>query len=295
VSGREARVVAQAKINLFLHVLAREDTGYHQIETLFQRIELGDDVRVRVTGRGRSLDCRGADVGPAESNIAYRAAELYAQAAEWPRGYAIEIDKRVPVGGGLGGGSADAAAVLRALNALNADPLPGPDLLALAGLLGSDVPFLAGEAALALAWGRGDRMLALPPLPPRDVLLVVPPFGVATGEAYRWLAEWRQRHGAPRGPRQLAADDVSSWPRVHALADNAFSSPVYERHRELLGIQAQLELNAGATFASMTGSGSTIFAIYDARPDVASVERLVTGTLLLTRTATGVADVEVTG
>jgi len=242
VSGREARVVAQAKINLFLHVHAREDTGFHQLETLFCRLELGDEVRVRVSrGRGRSLDCRGADVGPVESNIAYRAAELYAQAAGWPRGYAIEIDKRVPVGGGLGGGSADAAAVLRALNALNANPLPDRDLLALAGLLGSDVPFLAGEAALALAWSRGDRMLALPPLPLRDVLLVVPPFGVATGEAYRWVAEWRQRHGAPRGPRRLTADDLSSWPRVQALAENAFSLPVYQRHPELLGIQAQPE------------------------------------------------------
>ena len=125
---RTARTLAQAKINLFLRVLAREASGYHQLETLFQRLDLGDDVRVRIGVRGRAVDTRGADVGPTEGNLAWRAGVAYADAAGWPDGFAIEIDKRIPVGGGLGGGSADAGAVLRCLDRLNPTPL-GPACL----------------------------------------------------------------------------------------------------------------------------------------------------------------------
>ncbi|MDF1505979.1 hypothetical protein PYV61_23705, partial [Roseisolibacter sp. H3M3-2] len=187
-SVREARVVAQAKVNLFLRVLAREDSGYHQLETLFQRLELGDDVTVRVGVRGRSLDCGGADLGPVERNLAWRAAEAYRAATGWPDGHAIEIRKRIPVGGGLGGGSADAGAVLRALGALAATPLAADGLLGLAAPLGADVPFLTAEAPLALAWGRGERMLALPPLPARPVWLALSDAGVPTAWAFGALA-----------------------------------------------------------------------------------------------------------
>jgi 4-diphosphocytidyl-2-C-methyl-D-erythritol kinase len=298
VSGRAARVVAQAKVNLFLEVLAREESGFHQLETAFCRLELGDEVRVRVSDRGRSLDCSGADVGPAEENLAFRAAELYARAAAWPRGYAIEIDKRVPVGGGLGGGSADAAAVLRALNALNPAPVAPAELLALAGSLGADVPYLASPAALALAWGRGDRMIALPALPARDVALAVPSFGVPTRDAYGWLADWRARHGGPPSPRQLSADELSSWRGVAALGDNAFAAPVFQRHPELHAIVADFERRADrALLVRMTGSGSTIFAVYEAMPALAAVEQRLAaggGRLLRTRTAARVAEVEVT-
>ena len=129
----EARVAAQAKINLMLRVLAREALGYHQIETLFCRLALADDVVVRVTPGARTLDCRGAGVGPTERNLAYRAALAYAEARGWPDGFAIEIDKHIPVGGGLGGGSADAAAVLRALAALDPAPMSPDGLVTLAG------------------------------------------------------------------------------------------------------------------------------------------------------------------
>src|SRR5688572_7718071 len=183
-----ARVRAQAKINLFLRILAREASGYHALETLFARLELADDVTVRTTSGVRSIDCRGADLGPAESNLAYRAAVAYADATGWPGGFAIEIAKRIPVGGGLGGGSADAGAVLRALNMLAPDPVPTASLLEIAGALGADVPFMALVSPLALGWGRGDRMVALPPLPSLPVSLVTFPFGVSTGEAYGWLA-----------------------------------------------------------------------------------------------------------
>ncbi|HEU4628227.1 MAG TPA: hypothetical protein VFS08_00725 [Gemmatimonadaceae bacterium] len=233
-----ARVLAQAKINLFLRVLAREASGYHQIETLFQRLDLGDDVEVRTDVRGRTLDCGGEacppeGLGPMERNLAWRAALAYAAAAGWPQHFAIEIDKRIPVGGGLGGGSADAAAVLRALDALAPEPLPPERLLALAAGLGADVPFLVSDAALALAWGRGERLLALPALPARRVALLQPPASVATADAYRWVSEDREAAARaddePPLPRLLTPARLASWDGVVALAGNDFEGPVARR------------------------------------------------------------------
>ena len=193
--SRTARVEAQAKINLFLRILSREPSGYHQLETLFQRIALADSVTVRTGGSGRSLDCRGADTGPVEENLAWRAAMAFADAGGGPANFQIEIEKRIPVGGGLGGGSADAAAVLRALNALAERPLDDTALTAIAFSLGADVPYLVSTHALALGSGRGEKLFPLGALPARDVLLAVPPFGVSSADAFGWYdAQKASRH-----------------------------------------------------------------------------------------------------
>src|SRR6476620_6036955 len=165
-----ARVAAWATLNLALRLLARAASGFHDLETLFCRIALADDVIVRVgEGSERSLSCTGdalpeGGLGAPEANLAWRAAEAYAAFDNWPRGFAIEIEKRIPVGGGLGGGSADAGAVLRALDALSPSPL-GFRLAELGAELGSDVPFLTLESPYALAWSRGERLMPLPTLP----------------------------------------------------------------------------------------------------------------------------------
>ncbi len=265
-----ARVAAFAKINLALRILAREASGFHDIETLFCRIALADDVVVRVgDSADRSLTITGdalpdAGLGAPEQNLAWRAADAYAAHDNWPRGFAIEIEKRIPVGGGLGGGSADAGAVLRALNALNPRPLPAADLLAIAGTLGADVPFLASEAPLALAWGRGDRMLALPALPVRDVALVLPAQPVNTAEAYSWLAASRsaltdQPHAAALHP--LAA--VTTWEGVARLSMNDFEPVVFDQRPELAAIYERLGSVEGVAVARMSGSGSTLFALFE--------------------------------
>jgi len=175
--SRVARVAAQAKINLRLRVLARETSGYHSIETVFLRLALADDVVVRVGDdvRGRTLDCGGAampsdGLGAVETNLAYRAACAYGEATGWPDRFAIELTKHVPVGAGLGGGSADAGAVLRALEAMSPAPL-GRRLVELAPLLGADVGFMTIDSPMALAWGRGERLLPLPVLASRPVVL----------------------------------------------------------------------------------------------------------------------------
>jgi 4-diphosphocytidyl-2-C-methyl-D-erythritol kinase len=124
---RVARVAAQAKVNLRLRILAREASGYHQIETLFLRLALADDVVVRATSGARSLDAAGSvdarQLGPVERNLAWRAASAYSEVTGWPAGFAIELTKHIPVGGGLGGGSANAGAVLRALDARAPTPI----------------------------------------------------------------------------------------------------------------------------------------------------------------------------
>jgi 4-diphosphocytidyl-2-C-methyl-D-erythritol kinase len=277
----EASTIAQAKVNLFLRVLAREATGYHQLETLFQRLELGDDVRVRVGAPGRTLDCRGAEVGPVERNLAWRAAVAFAEAAGWPDGFAIEIDKRIPVGGGLGGGSADAGAVLRCLNALAPTPLSATELLAVAAPLGADVPFLTTEAPLALAWGRGERMLALPPLPVRRVHLALFGEGVATAEAFAALAASRP-DGTRVRPIVWTPDRLTRWDDVALVATNDFEEVVFPLREDVAAVRRMfgevtrrvdaLHLSTGpgdatpddagdgdtVPIALMTGSGATV-------------------------------------
>ncbi len=267
MTARTARVIAHAKINLILRVLAREASGYHTLETLFARLAIGDVVTVRITDAGRSLDCDPAVPGPPEHNLAWRAAAAFADSFGWPRGFAIEIEKRIPIGGGLGGGSADAGAVLRALAALSPNQVREADLLSIASALGSDVPYLTTTAPLALAWGRGERLLALPPLPERDVLLVLPSFSVSTAAAYSWLADSRasSTSTAP-SPQLLSLADLATWHSVASLASNDFEPAVAAHHPEIATTLASLRAS-GAAISLMSGSGSTSFGIFDSPPE----------------------------
>lgn len=283
-----ASVEAQAKVNLFLRVLAREESGYHQIETLFTRIELTDSVRVATDTAARELITEGADTGPMERNLAYRAAEAFMAAAAWPRGFAIRIEKRIPVRGGLGGGSADAGAVLRALNALAPKPLSGAALATLGLRLGADVPFLTSDHALALAWGRGERMLGLRSLPAREVLLCVPPVGVETKDAFAWIAASRAGR-ALDAPEPLTIDDLDRWDGVGRLAENDLEADVAQRHPVIATCVKRLA-DSGARIARMSGSGSTVFGIFERR--ATELSGLPEGVRLVqTRTATSVQPV----
>ena len=286
-----ARVAAQAKINLFLRILAREESGYHSLETLFQRIDLADDVVVRVGGAIRSLDCAGpampsGGLGATESNLAFRAAESYAAATGWPSGFQIEIEKRIPVGGGLGGGSADAGAVLRALDALSPNRLGEARLIELATPLGADVPFLTSSNALSLAWGRGERLLALPPLEARDIVLVIPQFAVPTAEAYAWLASSRGAY-APRGTA-VALESLGAWPTIAALAHNDFEAVIAARQPSVASIAEDLAAR-GASIAMLSGSGSAVFGVFAEPPRTHSSGA---AREILTRSAAKVFDVE---
>lgn len=296
-----ARVAAQAKINLRLRILAREASGYHQLETLFLRLALADDVLVRATDGARSLDVAGEvdarQLGVTERNLAWRAAESYAAVTGWPAGFAIELTKRIPVGGGLGGGSADAGAVLRILDATAPRPIGEPALLAIAARLGADVAFLASESAYALAWGRGERMLGLRAPVEREVLLVLPPFGVNTAEAYGWMAAARDA-GHPVVPDAtgvLDADALADWTTIARIATNDFERVVAARHPMIERVLTRLR-ELGCAPAMMSGSGSTLFGVLPRAagvdmPRFDGAEGGPAPRVLLTRTAVAVAPV----
>ena len=282
--GPAVKIAAQAKLNLHLRVLSRDESGYHALETIFRRIDLADDIIVGITESERTLDVDGAGTGPVESNLVWKAATAYSAQHEWPQGFDIRLTKRIPVGAGLGGGSADAAAVLRALNSLAPRAMPEHELMRLAAGLGSDVPFLASDAVMAMAWGRGDRMLALPPLPQRDVLLLTPAFSISTADAYRWIDDDRRGMRESVDAVVFEPSDLAAWNEIAKFARNDFESVVAARHPELGERIDQLSASR-ATLVAMTGSGSTVFAVLDSPGGNASIPDELRPLVATTRTS----------
>jgi len=284
VSVPAARLSAQAKVNLTLRVGPRRSDGYHELATIFARIELADDVVVRTLRGGVTVTVRRAgvpdeSVGPPDRNLAVLAARAYMREADWPTGCAIDIEKRIPVGAGLGGGSADAGSVLRALDSLSPSPLGLDRLTGLAATLGADVPFLTLDAPLALGTGRGDAVEVLDPLPARWLALVSPPFSISTADAYAWL-------DADRARRTLDADAVRAaarnWDALAAVATNELQSPVAARYPVVEAYCDRLR-RAGARLAMMSGSGSAVFGLFDAEPDVVAIGRACNVPVISTR------------
>ncbi len=303
--SRAARVAAQAKINLFLHVHEKEANGYHRIDTLFCRLALSDQVTVRATEAGRSLDVSGpalppGGLGAMEQNLAWRAAATYADAAGWPGGFAIEVEKHIPVGGGLGGGSADAGAVLRALDTLSPRPLGREGLQELAATIGADVPFLTGSDPLALAWGSGELLRPVPPLPVRTCWLVAFDAGVPTADAYEWLDASRNRPGGFHRSVSIPVT-IKSWAQIAQLASNDFETVVLKRfpriaaHLKALRSPAIRDQLGVATIALLSGSGATVFALPDRDPGTPPMALEPGERVLVTTTADRVAPVEVVG
>jgi 4-diphosphocytidyl-2-C-methyl-D-erythritol kinase len=260
------RVLAHAKINIFLRVLAREDDGYHSIETLFCLVSLADELSAERTAReGVRLEVSGADCGPEEDNLAVRAAQMVLDATGRPFGVQLRLAKHIPVQAGLGGGSSDAAAALSAVNRLAGDAIPRHELLQMGARLGSDIPFLLTGAPLALAWGHGDRLLRLPPLPSAPALLLIPSIGISTPEAYRQVDRSRSGTGR-RGAVALELETLGSWGHVARLAGNDFEFALFGPHP---GLKAGFEAVAGTRplLCRMSGSGSALVAIYRSQQD----------------------------
>lgn len=263
-------VACPAKVNLFLRILAREDTGYHQIETLFQAIGLFDRVEVRRrTSKGISLEVRRresvgggggviGDLGEPEQNTVMRAAQAFFATTGITPAVSMSLSKRIPAGTGLGGGSSDAAGTLAALNLLYGNPLGRADLIELGGRIGSDVPFFCARVTTALAWGRGDRLLPCPPPPAAHVVVVVPRDRVKTAAAYREASEGLD---LPAASATLDGLDSPDWRHIASLHTNVFERPVFARLRGLAAVRDTLE-RRGAVLSGLTGSGSAVFGIF---------------------------------
>lgn len=266
------RIAAPAKVNLRLEILAREEGGYHGLETVFCAVSLADELVVEEAEPGVALEVGGGvEVGPADDNLVVRAARrFYAELGREPA-VRLRLQKRIPSAAGLGGGSSDAAATLRALNALHGDPLERATLLQCAIELGADVPFFLCGSPLALAWSRGERLLALPPLPPRPVLIAHPGEPIPTAGAFREIAARRGGEYRPRA-HALDAAQLASWEAVAALAGNDFQPLATERVPRV-GAGLEALRRGGARIALLAGSGSSIFGVFAPGAELDGPER----------------------
>jgi len=280
------RLEAKAKANLFLRVLSRETDGFHGIETLFCLLDLADTLTATRTDTGKvTIDVSDADVGPAAQNLAVRAAERVLDATGRRFGVHLVLDKRIPAQAGLGGGSSDGAAAMIAVNRLANDAVPRHELLQFAAHLGSDVPFFLSGARLALAWSRGERMIRLPPLPPAPVLLLVPPIGVPTAEAYQWVDETRA--SGRRGAVALEPESLGNWGDVARMSGNDFEAAVFAK-RPAVHAAFEALVATRPVLCRMSGSGSALLAVYRSDRDRADAREMLGrkhGTLIETGTA----------
>lgn len=256
-AARRVRVKACAKINLTLGVGAARADGYHQVRTVLQAIDLHDTLTFTARPGPFTIRCEAEGVPTDSRNLIWKAAfELSrAMGRSTVDGIDVRLDKRIPTEAGLGGGSANAAAALRALNVLWDAGLDSIGLSAVARLVGSDVPFfLVGGAAYGS--GRGDDLLPLADLRPFHVVLAKPGFGVPTPAAYGWF----DLDGAVQdAPRSLAA-----WPEAALSVRNDLEPPVARRHPLVAELVEAFE-QAGAAAAAMSGSGSCVFGLFDSQ------------------------------
>ena len=255
----EICVNAYAKVNLFLDITGRLDNGYHELNTVMQQVELCDRVTVRVRdGKGIAVSCDVEGIPCDRRNIAFRAAEAFLDKTGFEAEILIDIEKKIPVMAGLGGSSADGAAVLTALNGLYDDILSGEELERLGALLGADVPFcVRGGAAVCMSIG--DDMRSVRGLDEKCFLVIVKPdFECNTAEGYRLydrepVAEKGDFDGILRALESGAAE---TGKRLYNVFEGLYRDDRIERIKKEL-------VEVGALGACLTGSGSAVFGIFD--------------------------------
>ena len=248
---------APAKINRFLYILHRLPDGYHQILTMFEKVELFDGIAIEVeenAGTDITIDCpKWLPSGP--ENLVYKAAEAFTIAAGKRLLIRAKIEKHIPAGGGLGGGSSDAAATLRVLNQLTGEPLRRQELYEIAGRLGADVPFFLTDWPCAVGTGTGTELEPCTSAGACWYVLVFPDFSVSTRWAYENFKLTRKSDITIFDRRRLLSGEI--W-------QNDLEDPVCARYPELLNIKKSLS-EAGAEASLMSGSGSTVFGAFKDR------------------------------
>ena len=253
----EVVVPSPAKVNLFLEIIGRRPDGYHDIASIMQLVDLCDEVRLRRRRTGIRVEVQGAELPAGRGNLAYRAAALLLEAAGVEGGVEIHLEKRIPVAGGLGGGSSNAAAVLIGVSRLYELAWSREALQKLGENLGSDVPFFLGDG-LALATGRGEILTPLSAWPPQWLVLANPGLPISTAWAYREasskLTEWQPRVSIPSFP----LGGRPQWPPVWAF--NRLESVVLPHRPEIRALKHLLQ-EAGGAPVLMSGSGASVFAV----------------------------------
>ena len=273
---RAVAVRAHAKINLDLRVLGARPDGFHELRTVFQALALHDTVECVPRPGPLSIECDAPGVPLDGSNLIWRAAEALWRVAgrEGPvTGVCLRLHKRIPLQGGLGGGSADAAATLRALVTAWRLVVSAEQLAEMASSIGSDVPFfLAGGTALGL--GRGDEIYPLVDMPRHWVVLLVPGFGVSTADAYGWYDAERDTGG--RDQVREAQFVPGPWPSRAAQMINDLEAPIARHHPEIDQMKAVLR-RYGAAASAMSGSGSTVYGLFQKKADATTASEQLAG------------------
>jgi len=289
------RVDAPAKINLTLRVLDRHDDGYHEIRTTFQSIALCDSLVFREVDGPFSLECSDPECPTGPENLVWRGASLLWNVLKRRgpmTGVHVTLVKRIPSQAGLGGGSSDAAAALRALGRLWAADEELSMLDQIAGTLGADVAFfLRGGTALGL--GRGDAIFPLTDPPPVWVVIARPSFGVGAADAYRWFDEEASSATSVAAPLKAGARSLktgasllSAWPVPSAEWGNDLQRPVVARHPSIGTLVRRLGKQR-AFYAAMSGSGSAVFGLFHSAALARSAASALSGrgvTTWITRT-----------
>ena len=251
-----------AKINIGLHVLHRRPDGYHDIETIFHEVNWHDEIELH-RAEGISMECSSPAVPTDSENLCMKAAALLRQWSAYEHGVNIRLTKNIPVGGGLGGGSSDAAAVLVGLNELWNLALPPEELQRLAGQLGSDVSFFI-QGGSAYATGRGEVLRHGNFRVPFWILLVTPPIHVSTAWAYSHAVPRPDMHS--EGLAAVFEGDLGRSPDLLLQVENDFEIPVFAHYPAIRDVKQRL-LDAGAALALMSGSGSSVFGLFREEED----------------------------
>ncbi len=255
-------VKAYAKINLCLDVVRKMDSGYHEIATVMQSVDLCDDIDITFNDQASiTAESNLYFLPKGDKNIAVRAVRLFFEASGTPpRGCVIKIKKRIPVCAGMAGGSTDGAAVLRALNDYFSIGFKQKELESLAEKLGSDLPFCVGGGTV-LCKGRGEIMTELKAMPRCRVLICKPPFPISTAELFSVIDSSALKH-RPDIDGMLISIEQGCLAGVARRMYNVFEDVLPQRYSEIRSIKSKL-LDTGALGASMTGTGSAVFGLYD--------------------------------
>jgi len=278
---------APAKINLFLKILNRRSDGYHEIESLMQKVELFDVLHLSRQGEGISLSCPGTALPENQGNLVYRAAEAFFSAIGVRAGVRIVLEKNIPIAAGLGGGSSDAATVVIGLNKLLNAQLGLKQLHDIARPLGADVPFFVQDCSAALATGIGDRIQQVEPVQEYSIVLVNPGFEVSTKWVYENfpLTSNSNTYILARG-RKVSKNFYAAAPGFFEEIGNDLEAVTINRYPGIGDIKKELK-KAGATTSLMSGSGPTVFGLFHSEEDAQRSFKLLSeeygGNVFLTR------------
>jgi len=258
-----------AKVNLYLEVLGKRPDGYHEIQTLMQRVHLSDEVGISLGGQGIQLVSKGEEVPEGMENLACRAAQIFCREFGTPGDLRIRLKKRIPVAAGLGGGSSNAATVLMGLNDLLQAGGDEERLMALGAKIGADVPFFVFQKP-ALACGIGEELTAVHLPKPLWFLMLVPPFRISTAWAYQAYDRLPDKKKEPLRIKNSYTDLADLLP----VLKNDLESAVFPQHPQIADMKEEL-LARGARGALMSGSGPVIFGLFPTRKEAARTEKAV--------------------